>query len=105
MMSSKFIVRRGATLMARNQSKATRGMATTAARTTSRQIPLALVAGASTVLAFSYLQPQKTFCELPVISVGQSVEEPDTGIVFPPMVNGFTFMGCGVHLSRSIYLF
>ena len=33
---------------------------------------------------------------LPVIMAGNAVEEPDTGIMFPPMVNGFTFMGCGV---------
>ncbi|CAB9504148.1 expressed unknown protein [Seminavis robusta] len=109
MMSSKLIVRRGASLMARtHQPKATtttsRAMSSAVRTTTSRQLPLVLAgATASTVLAFTCLQQQnqKTFCNagLPVISVGDSVTEPDTGILFPPMVNGFTFMGCGVRIK------
>ncbi|CAB9526637.1 Chalcone-flavanone isomerase [Seminavis robusta] len=112
MMSSKLIVRRGASLMARNhQPKATtttttRAMSSAVRTTTSRQLPLVLAGAtaASTVLAFTCFQQQnhqKTFCNagLPVISVGESVKEPDTGILFPPMVNGFTFLGCGVRIK------
>jgi len=34
-----------------------------------------------------------------VIMLGEPVREPETGLMFPPMVNGFNFMGCGVRIK------
>ena len=62
----------------------------------------ALAGVAGTVVAAAAYQNNKSFCEvsgMPVIMAGQAVEEAATGIMFPPMVNGFTFMGCGVRIK------
>jgi len=61
--------------------------------------------GAATALLFDTLHEhdERTYMDartsLPVIMAGKAVKEPDTGIMFPPMVNGLTFMGCGVRIK------
>ena len=95
MMSTKILASRGATMAARNQSlkqKVGRTMSTIVPRVGTNPNSLAWVGAAAvaatTVVAFSltnkeYYEKGKTFCDagLPVISVGESVKEPDTGIV------------------------
>jgi hypothetical protein len=34
-----------------------------------------------------------------VISAGAPVKEPATGILFPPLCNGYSFVGCGVRVK------
>jgi hypothetical protein len=88
MMSSK-VFARGATLAARSQSvkKAARTISTSVARVGNKP-SFALAGAASGLVAFSLLANHqynegKTFCDagLPVISVGESVKEADTGIM------------------------
>lgn len=65
------------------------------------------LAGAATALVLdaAIQHDERTYMDargsgaLPVIMAGNAVEEPDTGIMFPPMINGFTFMGCGVRIK------
>lgn len=108
-MASKVLARNMATAVARNQqvkkAATSRTLATSAIRAGSKPTwALAGAAAAGTVMAITVAN-NKTFCDarrssgMPVIMAGTAVEEPDTGIMFPPMVNGFTFMGCGVRIK------
>ena len=123
-MSSKLVTRTLAT-MGRHQKKAPMLKNTTPRRanlTTSAGLrsgasanssnsasPLATwcLAGAATALVLdaAIQHDERTYMDargsgaLPVIMAGNAVEEPDTGIMFPPMVNGLTFMGCGVRIK------
>jgi len=105
-MASK-VFSRGVTMATRSQQSlkkaaTSRSIYTAAARTGSKPsgaLALAGVAAAGTVMAVSSMNREKTFCEMPVIMSGQATEEKATGIMFPPMVNGFSFMGCGVRIK------
>lgn len=117
-MSSKVIARSAnmASTIGRRQSlqktsAASRGLYTSAsARAGGSRFPLAawaLTGAAATVVTGTLMKHEEnTFMAaarrnsgLPVIMAGEPVQEPDTGIMFPPMVNGFTFMGCGVRIK------
>lgn len=110
MMSSK-VLARGVSMAARSQQSlkkaaTSRAISTAAIRTGSKPAATWALAGAAgTLMAFSLMSNgEKTFCDnragsMPVIMAGEAVKEPDTGIMFPPMVNGFTFMGCGVRIQ------
>ena len=117
MMSSKLVSRTMAT-MGRHTRKPIKNKASLSHRaiTTSTGIrstaangatPLATwcLAGAATAVVLDALiqHDERTYMDartsLPVIMAGKPVQEPDTGIMFPPMVNGFTFMGCGVRIK------
>ena len=91
-MSTKILAARGAKMAARSQSlkKAGRTISTSVPRVgTNPSLAWAGAAAvaASTVVAFSLTNKEyiegKTFCDagLPVISVGESVKEPDSGIM------------------------
>lgn len=95
-----------------SSKRASRGIATSVGiRSTAGNsaAPLAswCLAGAATAVLLDLLMQhdEKTYTSmdartsLPVIMAGNAVQEPDTGIMFPPMVNGFTFMGCGVRIK------
>jgi subtilisin family serine protease len=114
MMASKVFARNMATTVARTQQPikkvaTSRAISTAAIRTGSKPVTTLALAGAAaagTVMAITAANNgNKTFCDarrssaMPVIMAGSAVEEPDTGIMFPPMVNGFTFMGCGVRIK------
>jgi len=111
-MSSK-VLARSATMVAKvgcrqpPKASASRGLYT-AARAGGRELPLAAwaLAGVGVVAATTSLMKheEKTYMDargsgLPVIMAGDAVEEADTGIMFPPMCNGFTFAGCGVRIK------
>lgn len=117
MMSSK-VLARSATMAGKvgrcqstpKISAASRTICTSAGRVGARELPVAawaVAAGATATLMSATLlkDEERTFMDarrssgLPVIMAGDAVQEPDTGIMFPPMVNGFTFMGCGVRIK------
>lgn len=105
-MASK-VFSRGAAVVARSQQSlkkaaTPRSIYTAAARTGSKPfgaLALAGAAAAGTAMAVTSISSDKTFCEMPVIMAGQASEETATGIMFPPMVNGFSFFGCGVRIK------
>ena len=112
MLVSKALSRSMATTVARvnqplKKAATSRSISSSALRTGSKPIASWALAGAAatgTVMAYAAMKKEeKTFCDrassMPVIMAGNAVAEPDTGIMFPPMVNGFTLMGCGVRIK------
>ena len=115
MMSSKFLSRSANALKngvaRRQQTLAPRTLSTTTGVSgRASALPIWAVTGATaTFLAVSFATNNKssnvTKLErrsskgLPVVMFGEPQEEADTGIMFPPMVNGFTLMGCGVRIK------
>lgn len=105
-MASKVLSRNLATTVARVRQPTARAISTAAIRTGSKPVATWALAGAAagTVMAVTAMtNKDRTVCDagssMPVIMAGKAVQEPDTGIMFPPMVNGFSFMGCGVRIK------
>lgn len=113
MMASKVLARNMGAAVARanhplKKAATSRAISTAGIRTGSKPVAAWALAGAAagTLMAVTAMNKgDKTFCDarrstgMPVIMAGSAEEEPDTGIMFPPMVNGFSFMGCGVRIK------
>ncbi len=41
----------------------------------------------------------KAYCDVDILGLGKITKEPATGIMFPQLCNGMTFVGCGVRVK------